>query len=70
MLYIKDNGHGMDDNNIKYIFEPFYTTKITGNGVGMFVVKKIVEENLGTVIAKNNKAEEGMEIIISAQRGH
>ena len=70
MLYIKDNGPGMDDDNIQYIFEPFYTTKITGNGVGMFVVKKIVEENSGTIIAKSHKVDGGMFIIITVERGN
>lgn len=70
ILFIKDNGHGMNENSIEYIFEPFFTTKNTGNGVGMFVVKKIVEENLGTIIAKNDKITEGFYIIITAERGH
>lgn len=70
MLYIKDNGPGMDEDKIQYIFEPFYTTKVTGNGVGMFIVKKIVEENSGTIIAKNNKVNGSMNIIITAERGH
>lgn len=70
LLYIKDNGYGMDDNNIQYIFEPFYTTKITGNGVGMFVVKQIVEENLGKITAKSHEVARGMCIIITAERGH
>ncbi len=70
ILYIKDNGLGMDENKIQYIFEPFYTTKVTGNGVGMFIVKKIVEENSGRIIAKNNKPDAGISIIITAERGH
>lgn len=69
ILYIKDNGYGMDDNKIQYIFEPFYTTKVTGNGVGMFVVKQIVEENLGQITAESHSVDRGMCIKITTKRG-
>lgn len=35
LLTIKDTGTGIDDETLKYIFEPFYTTKELGKGVGL-----------------------------------
>jgi C4-dicarboxylate-specific signal transduction histidine kinase len=50
-----DNGSGMKEDQLDYIFEPFYTTKENGNGVGMFIVKKLIEENGGSIQAKPKK---------------
>lgn len=68
-LYFKDNGYGMDADDLQYIFEPFYTTKISGNGVGMFVVKQIVDENGGSISAESDGEEKGMCIILKAKKG-
>lgn len=69
ILYFKDNGCGMNKDDIQYIFEPFYTTKATGNGVGMFIVKQIVEENGGSITAESEGQEKGMSIIIKVKKG-
>ena len=69
VLYFKDNGCGMTDDDIQYIFEPFYTTKATGNGVGMFIVKQIVEENGGSISAESSGEMRGMSIIIKVKKG-
>ncbi len=69
ILSFKDNGYGMIEEDIQYIFEPFYTTKEFGNGVGMFVVKKIVEENGGNIIAISDGKEQGMNIILRVKKG-
>lgn len=68
-LLIKDNGYGMKAEDVEYIFEPFYTTKEYGNGVGMFVVKQIVEENGGVISVFSDGVGKGMEIIISMNKG-
>jgi signal transduction histidine kinase len=47
-LEISDNGIGVKEQDAKKIFAPFITTKSSyksGTGIGMYVVKTIVEEN-------------------------
>lgn len=44
-LNIKDNGHGMEPEQIERLFEAFYTNKDTGVGVGLSSVKNILEEH-------------------------
>jgi len=64
-----DNGCGMDEESLDYIFEPFYTTKDNGNGVGMFIVKKLVEENGGEIVAKNNENASGLVVFLTVRMG-
>jgi len=44
-VYVKisDNGCGMSEEDIKYIFNPFFTTKATGTGLGLSIVHRILE---------------------------
>lgn len=42
-LEIKDKGRGIEEKNLPHIFEPFYTTKPRGSGLGLAVVKKLCE---------------------------
>ncbi|MGD8558025.1 MAG: ATP-binding protein [Gammaproteobacteria bacterium] len=52
-LRIVDNGPGIPDQMIENLFEPYTTTKTKGGGLGLAVVKRIVEEHSGTVFAEN-----------------
>lgn len=47
---IRDTGAGMDEETRARMFEPFYTTKVTGRGLGMSVVMSIVEHHLGALL--------------------
>ncbi|MDH5611626.1 MAG: ATP-binding protein [Gammaproteobacteria bacterium] len=42
---IIDNGHGIDGDIANHIFEPFYTTSTEGTGLGLYIIKEIVENN-------------------------
>lgn len=48
-LEVKDNGCGMDEKTRLRIFEPFYTTKITGRGLGMSAVLGIIKAHNGAL---------------------
>ncbi|MCP3665253.1 MAG: HAMP domain-containing protein [Gammaproteobacteria bacterium] len=52
-IRVCDNGPGFDDEIMEHLFEPYVTTKIRGTGLGLAVVKKIVEEHGGIVWAEN-----------------
>jgi PAS domain S-box-containing protein len=48
-LEISDNGSGMDDEIKRRIFEPFYTTKFTGRGLGMSAILGIIKGHQGAL---------------------
>ena len=48
-LEVTDNGCGMDDDTRQRVFEPFYTTKFTGRGLGMSAVLGIVTAHNGAL---------------------
>jgi len=48
-LEIADTGHGIGEDEAKKIFEPFYTTKEQGLGLGMPYAKKIIDQHGGTM---------------------
>ena len=49
IITIQDTGPGITNKNLGKIFKPFYTTREEGTGLGLVVIKKLVEENGGTV---------------------
>lgn len=52
-LTIADNGCGMDEKTLSRIFEPYYTTKANGTGLGTTMVYKIIKEFQGDVDVKS-----------------
>lgn len=48
-LEVTDNGCGMDDETRRRIFEPFFSTKFTGRGLGMSAVLGIISTHLGAL---------------------
>lgn len=54
-VLIKDRGAGMDPAALIHLFEPFYTTKSGGTGLGMPIAKKIFEEHGGMLEISSTK---------------
>jgi signal transduction histidine kinase len=54
---IEDNGCGIDAEDMRHLFNPFFTRKRTGTGLGLTQVKKIVELHQGTVDIASGKGE-------------
>jgi len=46
---VADNGPGIDPKTAKNIFEPFYTTKTKGSGLGLFHTRKLMETMGGRI---------------------
>lgn len=48
-IRVKDNGTGIPEDQIQTIFEPYFTTKSNGTGLGLAMVKQIVETHHGSI---------------------
>lgn len=56
IITVKDNGHGISEENKPLIFEPKFTTKSSGMGLGLGIIKTIIEAFHGSI---NFTSEEG-----------
>ena len=63
-LSVMDNGSGFEEKILSRIFEPYITTKERGTGLGMAMVKKIVDEHGGRVDVHNRKDTNGAKVSI------
>lgn len=57
LISVQDTGIGMDDDTLHKIFEPYYTNKATGTGLGLTVVYKIMKEHHGDIFVKSKLGE-------------
>ena len=48
-IQFQDTGDGIDPETLKKVFNPFYTTKEKGSGLGLPIVKSIIESHRGTI---------------------
>jgi two-component system, sporulation sensor kinase E len=58
LINIIDNGHGIPENIMGKIFEPYFTTRKFGTGLGLVIVYKIIKE-LGGDIRVSSKEKDG-----------
>jgi signal transduction histidine kinase len=49
IIAVKDNGIGIEPENIEHVFEPKFTTKTSGMGLGLGIIKNIIENYKGTI---------------------
>ena len=63
LLKISDTGVGISDEHMDKIFEPYFTTKDFGSGLGLTLVYKILKEHMGD-IEINSKVGEGTSITL------
>jgi len=55
-LAIWDSGEGIADDVMRYMFDPFYTTKRGGKGIGLAICRSLIDSMGGTISAKNHEA--------------
>jgi signal transduction histidine kinase len=67
IVTITDRGTGMSRETLAHLFEPFYTTKAGGTGLGMPIARKIFEEHGGT-LAITSKEGVGSEASVWLKR--
>lgn len=53
IFIIKDDGEGIPEENLNKIFEPYFTTKDFGSGLGLTLVYKIIKEHNGEIQLKS-----------------
>jgi signal transduction histidine kinase len=54
---ITNNGPEIPEETKESIFEPFYTTKSVGTGIGLYVCKSLIEKHQGTIYCESNQKE-------------
>jgi two-component system, LuxR family, sensor kinase FixL len=53
-IAVRDSGTGLTSLTATQLFEPFYTTKVDGMGMGLAIVRSIIEAHAGRIEAGNN----------------
>lgn len=69
ILTVTDNGPGFNDESIGKAFEPFYTTKSKGTGLGLAYSKKVIEAMGGDIKIANRQDISGAVVTIKLKRG-
>lgn len=64
IVTIKDNGDGIPERSLKDVTKPFFTTKEHGSGLGMSVVRTIMEEHDGALDIKSS-SDTGTEVSLA-----
>lgn len=66
LIIIRDNGPGWPMSNIDRLLEPYVTTREGGTGLGLPIVKRIVEDHAGTIsLSTRSDNQSGAEVSIS-----
>jgi C4-dicarboxylate-specific signal transduction histidine kinase len=52
-LSVSDRGTGITEDKLKEVFEPFFTSKAEGMGMGLSIARTIIEAHNGQISAKN-----------------
>jgi signal transduction histidine kinase len=67
-LVIADNGIGIPETNIERVFEPFFTTRSGGNGLGLVFARQIIETAGGRITVESKGKKEGAIFTVSLPR--
>jgi signal transduction histidine kinase len=56
-ISVCDTGVGISAENLKKMFEPYFTTKENGTGLGLTLVYKIIREHQGDIVVDSREGE-------------
>ncbi len=56
-IMIEDTGPGIEPSELQHIFEPFYTTKKGGSGLGLSIVHRVIEDHGGRISVESEKGK-------------
>ena len=54
---VRDSGPGIPTNKLRKVFEPFYTTKQAGTGLGLFVTQRIIQAHGGSIEVESQEGK-------------
>ena len=57
VLVVRDTGVGLDEASLAHVFEPYFSTKVSGTGLGMAIAKRNVELNGGAIAIDSREGE-------------
>jgi PAS domain S-box-containing protein len=52
-ITVTDTGSGISEKSMDHLFDPFYTTKVSGMGMGLAITQTIVDDHQGKIFAKS-----------------
>jgi two-component system, NtrC family, sensor histidine kinase HupT/HoxJ len=55
LLAVEDNGPGIPAESLPHIFEPFFTTKSGHDGLGLYLIRKIMDDNAGEILCTSSR---------------
>ncbi len=64
LIEFSDNGSGMDEETLQKLFEPYFTSKLKGNGLGLTNTQNIILNHKGTISAQSVKGEGSRFIVV------
>lgn len=65
LVSIRDDGHGIPAAQQARLFRPYFTTKDTGTGLGLFVCRRVIEQSCDGRIELTESSEEGTTFTVS-----
>ncbi len=68
-LIIEDSGIGITEKDINQIFDPFFSTKERGSGLGLSIVYKLVEGHQGEIKVESKEGKGTKFVIFLPQKG-
>ena len=63
IVEIKDNGSGMDEDTLQKLFDPYFTGKAKGNGLGLTNTQNIILNHKGSITVTSQKANGSVFIV-------